>query len=489
MEASRHARARREVLAGRVSRLAALRAILAACAFAPATSANAVPSGPQRFCETYATSPLCRVTQPSCSLCHTSYPARNGYGAAVAAGISGGAAQFDARIAAALRAIEGADSDGDGASNLTEINAGTLPGDAASLPDPGGCETRLTNPRYQICSYDRAYVFRRINVDFCGVGPTYEDVQRFAALAPMAQEVELDRLLDACLTSEHWIGRDGVLWNLSYRKVRPIQALKSGEGEGLFPLADYFDAINYFVWVSTGDRDVREMLTGTYYVTRTMGPQTVYNRVEDLAQHFVPVNRRAGMLTQRWFLVYFIMFSPLQRTMAAQAYRVFLGLDIAQVEGLYPVANEPVDYDLAGVRAPACAGCHSTLDPLTYPFRDYDGIQGAISIMGTPFGSYLPNRMTRLWAGRPGTLAAVPEVGYILGQRVNNVQEWAQVAANSGAFAAAVVADYWHLLIGQRPQPGDAEYAALWSGLRTTDNFRVRAMLHRLIRTEAYGEP
>jgi hypothetical protein len=457
-----------------------------------ARTADALPSGPQRFCETYNTSPLCRASAPPCVLCHTSLPSRNGFGAAVEAGLPAGTvsqAQFDAQVAAALRAIESADSDGDGVSNIDEINAGTFPGNETSFPDPGGCETQLTNPRYQICTYDRAYVFRRVNIDFCGIGPTYEDVQRFAALAPAAQEAELDRVLDTCLTSEHWVARDGVLWNLAYRKVRPIQALKSGEGAGLFPLGDYFDDLNYFVWVSTGDRDVREMLTGTYYVTRSMGPQTVYTRVEDLAQHFVPLNRRAGMLTQRWFLVYFIMFSPLQRTMAAQAYRVFLGLDIALLEGLYPIANEPVDYDLAGVQAPACAGCHSTLDPLTYPFRDYDGIQGGVSFPGTPFGSYMPNRMTRLWAARPGTLGQSPEAGYIFGQRVANLQEWAQVAANSDAFAAAMVGDYWNLLIGRRPEPGNAEYQALWQGLGPTDNYRVRAMLRRLIRTEAYGVP
>jgi hypothetical protein len=52
----------------------------------------------------------------------------------------------------------------------------------------------------------------------------------------------------------------------------------------------------------------------------------------------------------------------------------YLGLDIAKQEGLYSVASEPQDYDAKGVTAKECAACHATLDPLTYPFRNYNGI-------------------------------------------------------------------------------------------------------------------
>jgi len=61
----------------------------------------------------------------SCTLCHTSIPALNPYGADF---LNAGA------NLAALDAIANVDSDGDGATNITEINARTLPGDPASMP-------------------------------------------------------------------------------------------------------------------------------------------------------------------------------------------------------------------------------------------------------------------------------------------------------------------------------------------------------------------
>ncbi len=58
----------------------------------------------------------------SCTVCHTSVPARNSYGAAYAgAGHS-------------FAGIESADSDGDGFTNLAEITALTFPGNAADKP-------------------------------------------------------------------------------------------------------------------------------------------------------------------------------------------------------------------------------------------------------------------------------------------------------------------------------------------------------------------
>jgi hypothetical protein len=62
----------------------------------------------------------------SCSTCHTSsIPALNAYGAAY---------KNNGRNASALATIEPTDSDGDGYTNLQEINAGTNPGDASSHP-------------------------------------------------------------------------------------------------------------------------------------------------------------------------------------------------------------------------------------------------------------------------------------------------------------------------------------------------------------------
>jgi hypothetical protein len=69
----------------------------------------------------------------------------------------------------------------------------------------------------------------------------------------------------------------------------------------------------------------------------------------------VPVERRAGMLTSYWFLVFNDMFTALPRTAAAQSYRAYLGYEIAQQQALFPVNDEPVDYDLKGVTQAECA--------------------------------------------------------------------------------------------------------------------------------------
>jgi hypothetical protein len=63
----------------------------------------------------------------SCSLCHTSAPALNSYGKDY---------KQAGRNAAAFSSIEAKDSDGDGYTNLQEIQAGTKPYDAADKPTP-----------------------------------------------------------------------------------------------------------------------------------------------------------------------------------------------------------------------------------------------------------------------------------------------------------------------------------------------------------------
>ena len=62
----------------------------------------------------------------SCSLCHTSAPLLNAYGAAYKALGRGNANSF--------HMIEALDSDGDGFTNIQEINALTFPGNAADFP-------------------------------------------------------------------------------------------------------------------------------------------------------------------------------------------------------------------------------------------------------------------------------------------------------------------------------------------------------------------
>jgi hypothetical protein len=66
----------------------------------------------------------------TCTVCHTSPPATNPYGTALKN--NGGSASNIPD--AAFTTVEPLDSDGDGVSNIDEINAGTYPGDRNSFP-------------------------------------------------------------------------------------------------------------------------------------------------------------------------------------------------------------------------------------------------------------------------------------------------------------------------------------------------------------------
>ncbi len=453
--------------------------------------AAAKPIAPSAFCDQYGTAPACIGGQPACTYCHSAPPERNSYGAQLAAALAPGQprplsdADFLAGLPNALRAAEGLDADGDGTSNLDEITASTLPSDPRSKPIASGpCSG--TNPYYTLCRYDHAYVFKKLHIDFCGRSPTMEEREAFAALPDeAAKTAALDAALDGCLATNHWKGKDGVVWRLAHRKVKPLQAIKAGGNSGIIPLADYDDDYNLFVYANTGDRDVRDVLVANYFVNRTDGaPTTTYAQVASLRSQNVPTDRRAGMITTQWFLVLNVMFTALPRTAAAQAYRAYLNLDIAKLEGLVAVSGEPVDYDDRGVTAEACRNCHATLDPLTYPFRNYDGLRR------NPFGSYVNNRIESLFRGDAPRITEIPEAGAILGRPVNTLVEWARVAADSDEFATAVVEDYWTLLIGPDPSGREREeMTALWQSLGPTHNYHVESMLHALVRTEAYGVP
>ncbi|MEM1349112.1 MAG: hypothetical protein AAGI01_11185, partial [Myxococcota bacterium] len=268
---------------------------------------------------------------------------------------------------------------------------------------------------------------------------------------------------------------------------------------------DYDDDYNYYVYTNTGDRDVREVLTGKYFVRRTEaldGP-TVYQRYDaSLGQEIeargynaqaVVRAARAGMLTHRWNLMFFTMFTALPRTNAAQAYRAYLGYDISKLEGLFDIPGEPVDYDNKDVQRADCAVCHATLDPLTYPFAAYEGIGGGDERRANflPY-SYNPSRLRRFEPLDGETVTDTPQGGAILGQPVANLIEWAEVAANSEEFAQKVALDYWRLLLGEEPRAAElVEFEELWRGLMDErgQNYRVERMLHALIKTEAYGVP
>ena len=497
---------------------------------------GAKPVAPQAFCAHYPDAPVCTNGFASCETCHTTPPARNVYGESLAihllltAPLPHTDEVFLAALPTSLEAISEFDADLDGYSNEEELLAGADPSNAESTPTEERCKDDIKRNAehpangWNVCGYDLLYTYKKVLLDFCGRSPTYDEITEFRMLSD-GQSERIDEIFDACLMSNFWRGKDGVVWHLANDKIRPAASIKSGDDGGPIPLGDYDQDYNLFVYANTGDRDVRELLTAQYFVDRivtedgspdrfvpfTRGAVADFSiRGFDKAQ-FTEPETRAGLLTSRWFLVNFTMFTSIPRTSAAQAYRAYLGYDISKMEGLQAVVDEPVDYDAKGVEAPDCAVCHSTLDPLTYPFSRYDGLGGGVgALIGDPtgqgqdtdeligpdgelrltFASYTPDRLDRFPVVDGDLVAETPEAGILLGQPVENLVEWARVAADSDAFAQNVVRDYWILLMGQPPLPSELEtYERLWKGLKGEHEYRVERMLRTLIRTEAYGAP
>jgi hypothetical protein len=457
-----------------------------------ATAAAAKPPGPATFCSKYPGVPACTGQEPACTYCHTSPPVRNVYGMSVEAHLLPGAprplsdSDYAMGLPAALTAAEGEDSDGDGVSNLVEIQKGTLPADPHSFPADVMCAGPM-NPTYSVCKYDPHFAVRKVMLDFCGFSPTYDQLAQFDALSVADQMTTIDNTLDKCLATDLWRGKNGQLWELAHRKIRPVGSLKAGEDKGVIELADYYDDYNLYTWSAIDGHDAREVLTAGYYVTRTGTNPTVYAQVQSAPLERVDAAHRAGNLTTGWSLSYFVMFTALPRTAAAQAYRGYLDLDIAKQEGLYPVAGEPKDWDHKGVTGTLCTQCHATLDPLSYPFRNYNGLTGSTG----QFGTYVPMRLETIAPfSSQSFLAQIPEQGYLFGQPVNNLVEWAQTAANSDQFARATVLDYWKLLMGDPPTAEqNDEFVQLWQRFKAVNGYSVDKMLHELVKTEAYGAP
>ena len=462
--------------------------------FLAASNVAARPIAPTILCETYATSPLC-VAAPPCSTCHVSEnpPSWNAFGLDLGALLDDDLddAGYAAALPGALEAVAGKDSDGDGFDNIDELNAGSLPGDAESKPGAAGCPPDPASLDYSICVYDPRLVFKRVHRDFCGKSPSYEAYKTFVALPEAEQKAELHAALDACLDSEFWLGKDGVVWQMAHRKIRPVGALKGGEDAGFLPLADYFNDYALFVYAQIDDHDARSVLLADFFVKRTDNPtryEVTYDQnpsgCDGQCTEPMDVDRRAGMITTRWMLLYNIMFTALPRALAAQAYRSYLGLDIARMEGLFPIEGEPKNYDGTGVDQEACATCHSTLDPLMYPFRNYNGLTGGKR------AQYVTERLEDFFEDDFPGIGATPESGFLFGQPVADLREWAEVAANSDEFAMATVRDYWMLFIGRAPTAEEAdEFEALWKGLRSKNAWSVERVLADLIKTEAYGVP
>lgn len=418
-----------------------------------------------------------------------------------------------------------------------------------SHPVPAdSCEDRSMESEWDLCGYDPVFTFKRIHLDFCGASPTYAEWKSFKSLSKSAQMSELDQVLAKCMQTAFWRGPDGFIWKIGHEKITPLQTIKSGVDAGPIALGDYDDDYHLFVYHHIDGADVRGLLTAQYFVMREGLSYTTVNEVplhpeaagvvalvgslNSDTQQFIPQDKRAGMLTTLWFAVNNTMFTSLPRTTAAQAMRSYLGLDIAKSEGLIK-PNDPSfvlqDFDNKGVTDKECAFCHEVLDAASYPFTKYNGLSfnvpgnGDVDI-GSVFdpesdaginipgfipdfliqafinnskilypGMYKTRRMEILSEVNADTepdLNDTPEAGFILGQPVDNLVEWAAVAANSDAFAKQVVRDYWDRIV-KRPENGKfaKEFDDLWQSLKAEDQYRVDAMLRRLIKTEAYGAP
>lgn len=452
-----------------------------------AAGALALPTGPEAICTVWPSAADCAGGVPDCTTCHTLPPARNPFGADLEAALGGGPfdpATFLDLALEALPALADGDSDGDGFPNLTELEAGTGPGDAQDRPGDGPTGPCANiNPNYNVCGYDARYAYKKVSLDVCGYSPDFDALEAVSAMDPMAQREAIADLLDECLDTEFWQGRDGVLWQLAHKKVRPIAAVKSGRGSGPVPLGDYDADYGLFTYTQTDDRDAREVLTADYYIQVRENP-TRYLPLPSLQGQNAQAGKRAGMITMRYFFVVNTMFTPLPRTTAAQAYRSYLGLDIARSEGLIPPDTELIDYDDKGITADACATCHTTLDPLSYPFSRYEGIAGFAT------GRHNNSRLTRYGEEEGRRVREIPEAGYLFGEPVADVVEWAQVAANSEYFRRNTVRDYWRILVGGDPIDATAdEFEQLVADLPERHAWQVERMLHALVQTEAYGAP
>jgi hypothetical protein len=169
------------------------------------------------------------------------------------------------------------------------------------------------------------------------------------------------------------------------------------------------------------------------------------------------------------------MFSPLPRTTAAQAYRSYLGLDIAKGEGILPIADEPRDVDSKGVQNLTCAACHSTLDPLAYAFSSYNGIE--ISVFGNPSGQYEDGRTP--WGAD----------GFFMGEPVNDLLAWANKAANSDAFKRTLVDTFYEHALGHELSARDIDEHATLTGTVAEDAYSANRLIHRLVDSMAFGAP
>lgn len=442
-----------------------------------ALPSHAKPIAPAIFCQVYSASETCAV-EVSCQQCHTAAPELNSYGQTVQmalgeiAGYTGD--NFAENLPAALVAAAVFDSDADDETNGEEIIQGSEPFSAAS-----NSQTLVPDANLE---WNAEYALQRVMVGFCGHSPRYDHKLEFLKAADKAAAVH--NQLSECLASDYWL-QEG-LQRLADKRIRPLYELGV---DGAIGIGNYLWDYRLFSYVLSNDNDSRDLLLANYHIDEAGNKITAIIERERL-----PLNeetgqlnlgsgqpliseRRVGMISTQWFMSYFTMFAQVPRNTASQAYRAYLGLDIAKGEGLMPVADEPRDVDAKGVAAPQCAVCHSTLDPLAYAFSAYVGIisdQYAI-FSGNPYGTYDATRTE--WEGD----------SYLFGKPVMDLNDWAQQAANSDEFKKNIANMFFSYAVGAEPSPTQKqEFNALWQTM-PEDNYSANKLIHRLVDTLAFG--
>lgn len=467
------------------------------------------PFMPAQLCQASPGAPACEGGQVACSFCHTPrLPELNVFGGDIKKWLEQNAMKLPESVEGTAELLAGVatlDSDGDGITNADEIKGGTMPGVTSADLSSGRCGGVP-------CVYDHDYAYRRIRNSVCRLPANYEDFATFKALSAAEKSNKLHDLLDDCMKMNGWRGKNGVVWEIGHYKIRPIGNLKLGEDQGMIPAVDYYADYNIFVYTQIDGNDAREMLLADYAVKRVeIGDQTIYTKQTPtrLTDGIVmQPERRVGLLTSFWNLSVYLNYTGIARVLVAQAFTAFLGVNLAQMQGLQPppVSESKFrDYDNKGVERPECAVCHTTVDALAYPFRNYNGLTGTTNILGgqnasllssvdnlgnennlTPLSYSLP-RMNALAQRYPG-IQEMPEAGYIFGQRVNNLKEWATVLVNSDQFASNLVKDYWRAVIGHDPTEAEQdEFRQVWQRFKNVHSFKVDDMMHDLINTMAFG--
>ncbi len=487
-----------------------------------ACTAYAKPQGPHLFCQANADFPSCAGTAIACNYCHLSQPpAFNPFGKCFQATLINEGLLFPSSkedMSSALSMLAAQDCDEDGIKNEEEIRRGSLPGDPSSQPSSNPCINGGTfedDSAYKTCSYDQDYVYKKVWIDFCGESPTFDEYHEFKQLSSQNKTLEIDQVLDKCFDSDHWLGKDGVIWQIGHYKIRPVGSVKLGEDEGLIPIVDYYADFNLFVWSQIDNNDARDQLLADFTVTRSGGKgiPTRYSQQTPsrlLDGQVMQEDRRVGLLTTFWNLGFYLNYTAVARVLVAQAFRAYLGISMSKMQGLNPPPIEDSlfqDYDAKGVDRPECAVCHTTIDPIAYPFRNYNGLTGTSSVLQgqnasglssvsnlgdeenlTPLSYSLP-RLEFYEDVMPG-ISKMPEAGFIMGKRVENLYQWAEILVNSDQFAANSVRDYWKVLIGSDVKSyQQKEFKKLWENFKSGHSYSIEAMLRELVKTEAYGVP